>query len=112
MEISVRQKLQLQKPVFKVVRDLEVRFSETEHKSHKVQTKLFPWLTQDHKFHEIQAYLIIVFDLWRKKWREWEFFYVLFLLFFILIGFELQLWHSIRCWKCTSWFDTERKKYE
>jgi len=42
MEISVRQKLQLQKPVFKVVRDLEVRFSETEHKSHKVQTKLFP----------------------------------------------------------------------
>lgn len=41
MEISLRQKLQLQKPVFNVVRDLEVFDSKTEH---KVQTKLFPSL--------------------------------------------------------------------
>lgn len=39
MEISVRQKLQLQKPVFNVVRDLELCYSKTEHKNHEVQTK-------------------------------------------------------------------------
>lgn len=41
MEISVRQKLQLQEPVFNVARDLEVCYSKTEHQSQKVQTKLF-----------------------------------------------------------------------
>lgn len=41
MEVSVRQKLQLQKPVFNVVRDLEICYSKTEHKSYIVQTKLF-----------------------------------------------------------------------
>lgn len=41
MEISLRQKLQLQKPVFNVVRDLEVYYSKTEH---KVKTELVPSL--------------------------------------------------------------------
>lgn len=42
MELSVRQKLQLQKSVFNVIRDLEICYFKTEHKNHVVQTKLFP----------------------------------------------------------------------
>lgn len=47
----------------------------------------------DPKFHEIQAYLIIGFDLLRKKEKRMRILLLplLFLILFILLGFELQL---------------------
>lgn len=45
------------------------------------------------KFHEIQAYLIIVFDLSKKKVKRMRILLlpILSLIPFILLGFELQL---------------------
>lgn len=108
MEISVRQKLQLQKLAFDAVRHLEVHHSKTKHKSCNVQVKLFPKLIQIPNFMKFRP-ILLWFWSFKKKEKEREFLCFPFLILFIFLDFELQLWHSIRCWKCTSWFSTERR---